>query len=202
MPNITIQTGQPTVGLNPMRHVSSVSSLMTGVSSSNASSPISNQHERVTLFLGTPQSADITMEKDLLSTIGGYLHRLGNKDLAQYPLVFSTRQGYETFCQLRDKLPEASATPPPRSNDDKGLNHAFLYAIKNIDAHYAGDFNFNPDQKIYIVGGGKAGLDAITVGDRYFTMGMVAQILSNIGVHQDTKDIRLTSSASADATVV
>ncbi|WP_157380736.1 hypothetical protein [Burkholderia ubonensis] len=160
-----------------------------------------NSAHKVTLYFGNGgPSPDKT---DLMSAIGAYVHRAANsnKNLDNYPLIFSDKYGMETFNKLRDQFLAYSPAERPmltgRANHDVGIY--FAYALRNVRAVMAGEFEFSPNQKIYIVGHGSASSDKIRVDDKILTMKDVSQELEKIGVPKNIRDVRLTSCYSADS---
>ncbi|MGC3030560.1 hypothetical protein ACPUER_36605 [Burkholderia sp. DN3021] len=164
---------------------------------------VSNEKDtqKVTIYFGNGGSAPI--KTDLMSAIGSYVHRVvnPNKSIDDYPLVFSDKSGLETFNRFREKFPIASSSERPkltgRLSDDLGAH--FGYAIRNVRAVMAEDFEFSPDQKIYVTGHGTAGTDVMQVDDKFFTMKDVSRELASIGVPKNIRDVRLTSCNSADS---
>lgn len=198
MQNTSIQANQPLFSYNNKSESTTPLKIIMGINGSNNSQPTSNQHERVTLYLGIP-AKDKIVETDLLSAFGGYLHRIGEKDLAQYPLVFSSREGFDQFCKIREQIPNISDTPPPRGSNDESVGRAFVYALHHVPVYCADDFDFKSNQKIYITGHGTSGSGQLQIDGKMFSMNEVAQNLHKIGVSKDIRDIRLTSCDSADA---
>ncbi|WP_157379841.1 hypothetical protein [Burkholderia ubonensis] len=160
-----------------------------------------NSSQKVTLYFGNGGSSPD--KTDLMSAIGSYVHRATNstKKFVNYPLVFSDKSGMETFNKLRDEFLASSPIDRPtltgRANHDVGIH--FVYALRNVRAVMADEFEFSPSQKIYIVGHGSAGSDEIRVDDKILTMKDVSQELERIGVPKNIRDVRLTSCYSADS---
>ncbi|WP_157657637.1 hypothetical protein [Burkholderia ubonensis] len=183
---------------------------VTGFAKSPCASPSScnseNKIQRVHLYLGTPKGGDI-FKTDVGSAIANYVHRLAsddesaNKNFGNYPLVFATRSGFESFISLRDKMTTGLGDNLPKlsGNLDDDTGNRFLYALKNVKVHCAEDFKFSQEQKIYIIGHGAVGLDQIEIDGETFTMSDIAKKLIDIGVPSDARDFRLTSCNSADA---
>ncbi|WP_143136225.1 hypothetical protein [Burkholderia ubonensis] len=191
----------------PLPSLTSNPSIQPHLQVSDASAPATrrfdneNSAQKVTLYFGNGgQSPDKT---DLMSAIGAYVHRVANsnKNLDNYPLVFSDKSGMDAFNKLRDQFLANSPVERPRltgrANHDIGSH--FAYALRNVRAVMADEFEFSPNQKIYIVGHGSAGSDEIGVDDKILTMKDVSQELERIGVPKNIRDVRLTSCSSADS---
>ncbi|MDE1716443.1 hypothetical protein PWG14_28650 [Chromobacterium amazonense] len=158
--------------------------------------------QSVMLYLGDG-GEPTTGKTDLLSALGQYVHRVANtnKDLSNYPLVFTEEAGLNKFHAIRNEKKDYQHFKRGLKTGDVDVDTGmqFMLAINTVRAEKAGDFNFTSDQKIYIHAHGSAGLAKLASDGRLFTMQEVAKKLEDIGVPKDLRDIRLISCDSADA---
>ncbi|MTC22200.1 hypothetical protein [Providencia sp. wls1938] len=172
---------------------------LNSLSVSPPQAPQTSPNERVNIYLGdggTPQ------KNDFMSLLGSYVHRVSNstKDLQKYPIVFASEAAYNKFQTYREKtIQEYGIIRPQKtglSDDDVGSH--FIYALQNVSAYHASNFQFKDNQKIYVHGHGGAGKNSLQVDNLKLNMSEVVKALSDMGVPKTVKDIRLTSCYSAD----
>lgn len=159
---------------------------------------------RVTLYLGDATKSSL-QKTDLMSALGGYVRHVANasKNLEHYPLVFANKAGLENFRSMREAMTAQhhESRPLKTGNVDTDTGACFLHALRTVRAFDATQFRFSPEQRLYIVGHGGAGLDRIAVDGKVFSMRDVATTLKTVGVPKDIRDVRLTSCHSADVSV-